>query len=114
MAELTNEFCFVYSTYPSKELALQTARMLVDAKLAACVNIYPPMTSVYAWEDKREETAEVAMFIKTRRSLADQAIAAAWNVHSYEVPCFVILPIDGGTSDYLAWVRAQTEQPVTV
>jgi len=114
MVEATNEFCFVYSTYPSKDLALQAARLLVDKKLAACVNIYPTMTSVYGWEGKREESAEVAVFIKTRRALADQAIAAAWEQHSYEVPCFVVLPIEGGTSDYLAWVRAQTEQPVTV
>jgi len=114
MVETTNEFCFVYSTYPNKELALQAARMLVDKKLAACVNIFPPMTSVYLWEDKREESGEVAVLIKTRRALVDQAVAAAWETHSYEVPCFVVLPIEAGSSDYLAWVRAQTEQPVTV
>jgi len=114
MVEATNEFCFVYSTYPNKELALQAARMLVDKKLAACVNIFPPMTSVYLWEDKREESGEVAVLIKTRRALVDQAVAAAWETHSYEVPCFVVLPIEAGSSDYLAWVRAQTEQPVTV
>jgi periplasmic divalent cation tolerance protein len=114
MAEVTNEFCFVYSTYPNKETALAAARLLVEKKLAACVNIYPPMMSVYTWEGKREETAELAAFIKTRRTLADQAIAAAWEVHPYEVPCFVVLPIEAGSGDYFAWVRAQTEQPVTV
>src|SRR5262245_31279216 len=114
MAEVTNEFCFVYSTYPNKETALAAARLLVEAKLAACVNIYPPMTSVYTWEGKREETAEFGTFIKTRRALANSAIAAAWEIHPYEVPCFVVLPIEAGSSDYFAWVRAQTEQPVTV
>ena len=114
MAEVTNEFCFVYSTYPNKETALAAARLLVEMKLAACVNIYPPMTSVYTWESKREETTELAAFIKTRRTLADKAIAAAWEIHPYEVPCFVVLPIEAGSPDYFTWVRNQTEQPVTV
>ena len=114
MAEVTNEFCFVYSTYPNKETALAAARLLVEAKLAACVNIYPPMISVYTWEGKREETTELAVFFKTRRALADRVISAAWEIHPYEVPCFVVLPIKAGSSDYFTWVRAQTEQPVTV
>ena len=114
MVEATNEFCFVYSTYPDKNSALAAARLLIDGKLAACVNIYPPMTSVYFWEGAREESAEVAAFIKTRRTLADQVIAAAWESHPYSVPCFVILPIEAGTADYLAWARAQTEQPVSI
>lgn len=112
--EATNEFCFIYSTFPNKDAALASARLLIDKKLAACVNILPPMTSVYFWEGKREEAAEVATLIKTRRSLAEKAIAAAWEIHAYSVPCFVILPLEGGSPDYLAWVRSVTEQPVSV
>jgi periplasmic divalent cation tolerance protein len=114
MIEATNEFCFLYSTYPDLETARNAARLVVDKKLAACVNIYPKMTSIYVYEGKREESAEFAAFIKTRRALADQAMAALWEIHPYEVPCFVVLPIEGGNSDYLAWARAQTEQPVIV
>ncbi|HEX3487460.1 MAG TPA: divalent-cation tolerance protein CutA [Micropepsaceae bacterium] len=114
MAEATNEFCFLYSTYPDLETARTAARLVVEKKLAACVNIYPKMTSIYMWEGKREETAEFAAFVKTRRTLVDQAMAALWEIHPYEVPCFVVLPIEAGSSDYLAWARAQTEQPVTV
>lgn len=103
-----NEFCFIYSTFPDSDSALKAGRTLVDAKLAACVNIYPPMTSIYVWQGKREEGPEVAAFIKTRRTLVDDTIAAARRLHPYSTPCFLVLPILGGNDDYLAWVRQQT------
>lgn len=103
-----NEFCFLYSTFPDAEAALKVGRALVDAQLAACVNVYPPMTSIYVWQGKREEGAEVAAFIKTRRALVDKAIEAARPLHPYTTPCFLVLPIAGGNDDYLAWLREQT------
>ncbi len=112
--EATGEFCFLYSTYPNADAALAAARLVIDKRLAACVNIYPPMKSVYMWEGKRDETAEVAAFIKTRRSLVDAAVTELWSVHPYSVPCFVVLPIEAGSADYLSWARAQTEPKVTV
>ncbi len=111
--EVTNEFCFLYSTYPNTDTATTAARFAIERKLAACVNIYPPMKSIYLWDDKQTEEGEVAVFFKTRRSLVERAIAELWSVHKYSVPCFVVLPIEGGSTDYLAWVRAQTEQPLT-
>ena len=114
MIETGNEFCFVYSTFPDTESALAVGRALVDRKLAACVNIYPPMTSVYVWQGKHEETQEVAAFIKTRRSLVESAVAAARAQHPYPTPCFLVRPIAGGNDDYLAWARSQTERSLTV
>ena len=110
MAEATNEFCFLYSTYPDLDSARAAARLAIEEKLAACVNIYPGMTSLYVWQGKMEESHEFAAFFKTRRALVDKAINALWAVHTYELPCFVVLPLEGGSSDYLAWVRQQTEQ----
>jgi len=112
--EATSEFCFLYSTYPNADAALAAARLVIDKKLAACVNIYPPMKSVYMWEGKRDEAPEVATFIKTRRALVEAAVAELWAVHPYSVPCFVVLPIEAGSGDYLAWARSQTEPQVTV
>jgi periplasmic divalent cation tolerance protein len=109
MIEATNEFCFLYSTYPDLDTAKNAARLAVDKKLAACVNIYPKMTSIYMWEGNREEAGEFAAFFKTRRTLVDEAMAALWEIHAYSIPCFVVLPIEAGSSDYLAWARAQTE-----
>lgn len=105
-----SEFVFLYSTFPDAASAKRAAQALVTAGLAACVNITAPMTSVYEWQGKLETGAEVAAFIKTRRSLADRAIAAARPLHPYALPCFLILPIEGGSADYLDWVRTQTRQ----
>jgi periplasmic divalent cation tolerance protein len=103
-----SEFVFVYSTFPDRPSALKVAEHLVGEKLAACVNLSAPITSVYAWQGKLETGSEIAALIKTRRELAEKVIAAARPLHPYAVPCFLILPIDGGSPDYLAWVRAQT------
>jgi periplasmic divalent cation tolerance protein len=103
------EFVFVYSTFPDRESAKNVGQALVEAKLGACVNIFPPMTSIYEWEGKIDSSTEHAVFIKTRRTLAERAIAAARPLHPYSVPCFLILPIASGNADYLAWARNQTE-----
>ena len=106
--ESADDVCFIYSTFPDTEAALKVGRALVDAKLAACVNVYPPMTSIYIWQGKREEGPEVAAFIKTRRALVDDVIAMARPLHPYSTPCFLVLPILSGNEDYLAWARKQT------
>lgn len=103
-----DEFVFLYSTFPDRPTAEKVGRALVESKLAACVNILAPMTSIYEWEGKLDTTEETAVFIKTRRALVEQAIAAARPLHPYTVPCFLVLPIAAGNEDYLAWARTQT------
>jgi len=103
-----SEFVFVYSTFPDRESAEKAGRTLVEAQLAACVNILPPMASIYTWEGKIDTSTEHAVFIKTRRALAERAIAAARPLHPYTTPCFLVLPIAAGNEDYLAWARLQT------
>jgi periplasmic divalent cation tolerance protein len=101
------EFVFLYSTFPDEASARRVAEGLVTAKLAACVNLHP-LTSIYEWQGKLETGPEVAAFIKTRRAQVGDVIAAARPLHPYTVPCFLVLPIDGGNDDYLAWARTQT------
>jgi periplasmic divalent cation tolerance protein len=103
-----SEFVFVYSTFPDEAAARRVGQALVSARLAACVNIYPPMISIYEWHGKMETGPEVAVFIKTRRALVDKAIETARPLHPYSVPCFLVLPIAGGNADYLDWARSQT------
>jgi periplasmic divalent cation tolerance protein len=103
-----SEFVFLYSTFPDEASARRVAEALVRAKLAACVNLSSPMTSIYEWQGKLETGAEIAAFIKTRRTLVDEVIAMARPLHPYNLPCFLVLPIDGGNEDYLAWARGQT------
>jgi periplasmic divalent cation tolerance protein len=112
MLEASEEFCFVYSTFPDTESARAAARAVVEQKLAACVNVYPPMTSYYSWQGKLEDGAEVSAFIKTRRALVPEVISAVRAMHPYTTPCFLVLPIEGGNSDYLAWAREQTNRPL--
>lgn len=102
------EFVFIYSTFPDEAAARRVAEILVREKLAACVNIHPPMTSIYEWEGKVQCEHEVAAFIKTRATSVDDVIAAARPLHPYSVPCFLVLPVLGGNADYLDWARAQT------
>lgn len=109
-----SEFVFVYSTFPDRVSATQVAETLVTAKLAACVNISALTTSVYEWEGRLETEPEIVALIKTRRALVDQVIAAARPLHPYKIPCFLVLPIEAGNADYLAWARAQTPERTEV
>jgi periplasmic divalent cation tolerance protein len=102
----------IYSTCPSAAEAERIGGALVDHGLAACVNILPGMTSIYVWEGKRQRDTEAAMVIKTRSHLADAAITEARKLHPYSNPAFVVLPIDGGSDDFLGWIMAQTAKPV--
>jgi len=100
----------IYSTYPSAAEAERIGGALVDRGLAACVNILPGMTSIYVWDGKRQRDTETAMIIKTRARLADTAIAEARKLHPYSNPAFVVLPIDGGSTDFLRWIMEQTSK----
>ena len=101
----------IYSTYPSAADAERIGGALVDGGLAACVNILPGMTSIYVWEGKRQRDAEAAMIVKTRAGLADTVIAEARKLHPYSNPAFVVLPIEGGSSEFLDWIAEQTAKP---
>jgi periplasmic divalent cation tolerance protein len=101
----------IYATCPSAAEAERIGATLVDRGLAACINILPGMTSIYVWEGARQRDSEAAMIIKTRASLADTAIAEARKLHPYTNPAFVVLPIAGGSPDFLRWIAEQTAQP---
>jgi periplasmic divalent cation tolerance protein len=105
---MSTEFVFLYTTLPDEAAARTIAADLVQARLAACVNIYPPMISVYEWEGKLETASECACFIKTRASLVPDAMAELRKRHPYAMPAMLVLPIVDGNQDYLEWARAQT------
>lgn len=101
----------VYSTFPTPAAAEAEGAALVEAGLAACVNILPGMISIYVWEGKRHRDAEVVMLVKTRRSLADRVVAAIRGRHPYDNPALIVLPVDGGSADYIRWLLERTENP---
>lgn len=97
----------VYLTAGSEEEALRLVHHLVERRLAACGNVFP-VRSVYRWKGEVVEEGEAVAILKTRRELVDRAIAEIQARHSYEVPCAVAYPMEGGLKSYLAWIDEVT------
>jgi len=102
------KYCLIYITARDEEEAEKIGRVLVEEKLAACVNIHP-IKSIYRWEEDIAEESETAMFVKTKAELADAIIKRVKQLHSYEVPCIVSLPIEEGHPDFLEWIDRSTK-----
>jgi periplasmic divalent cation tolerance protein len=85
------------------------ARTLVEERLAACVNLLPPMTSTYAWQGRIEQEREQQLIIKTAASRVAALEARLRELHPYEVPEFLVIPVAGGSEAYLRWVRESTD-----
>lgn len=98
----------VYGTYPTADVAERIGAGLVERGLAACVNVLAGMTSIYVWEGKLQREPEVPMLVKTTAGRTDEVIAAVRAVHPYSNPALLVLPVAGGSADFLAWVRAET------
>jgi periplasmic divalent cation tolerance protein len=98
----------IYTTFPSLEDAKQVGEALVAARLAACVNMFPGMISIYEWRGAREEANEVAMIIKTREGLTEAVLAETKRLHPYELPALLVLPTEGGSAEYCAWIASET------
>ncbi|MBC8304500.1 MAG: divalent-cation tolerance protein CutA [Pelagibacterales bacterium] len=99
----------VYITAPGEEEAAGLARALVEAKLAACVNMVSNIRSIYSWQGKIEDDKELLMIVKTQRHLFDRLAAKVKEIHSYDVPEIIALPIVGGSPDYLRWLQESTD-----
>ena len=96
------------STAPDGETAARIARALVEERLAACVNLVPAVRSIYRWQDRVEDEAEVLLVIKTRAERVAALAARLRALHPYELPELVALPVAAGLGSYLEWVAAET------
>ena len=94
----------VFITASSTEEAERIAHALVEERLAACVNIVPGVTSVYRWEGQVQRDAEVLLIAKTVEANLARLVQRVKDLHSYDVPEVVALPITGGSPEYLAWL----------
>jgi periplasmic divalent cation tolerance protein len=104
----STEIVVVYVTCPENDAA-RIARSIVERKLAACVNIVPTVRSIYRWQGVIEDQPESLLIMKTAQSRFDALRAGVIEVHPYEVPEVVALPIVAGHSPYLGWVREMSE-----
>lgn len=103
-----SEIWLLYSTFPSGDEAISAARALLEKKLVACANISSPITSLYHWQGKLEQSQEVALLAKTAAGQVDKVIAVLKELHPYELPCVVAYPASRGFAPFLAWVEAET------
>ncbi|MBN2161338.1 MAG: divalent-cation tolerance protein CutA [Pontiellaceae bacterium] len=98
----------VYVTVKDAEEARRIAKTVVDERLAACANLLGGVESIYRWQDKICEDRETAMILKTTADLQDALSMRIQELHSYDCPCVVCLPINGGNPDFLQWIEENT------
>ena len=103
-----DEIMILWSTFPDAEKAREVARALVEAGVAACVNVMPGVESVYRWEGKIETASEVLAMIKTTREALPRCEARLRELHSYGVPEIVAVRADHVAESYARWVRENT------
>jgi periplasmic divalent cation tolerance protein len=101
-------FSIVYITAGDMNEARKIARLLVEERLAACANIFP-ITSIFRWKGKIDETGEFGIIIKTKTEKVKEIEKKVKEIHSYEVPCVVSFMLDEGSSDYLKWIEDSVE-----
>jgi len=99
----------IYTTLETLDDARELGGKLVDARLAACVNILPGMTSIFEWEGNRMEASEVVMFVKTRQECIGDAMRLLKASHPYEVPALIVIAPQDVDAEFAAWIASQTE-----
>jgi periplasmic divalent cation tolerance protein len=95
-------------TVANNEEAEKIALVVVSERLAACANILGSIQSVYHWNGKLERATEVALLLKTQELVVDTLVARIRQLHSYDCPAIVVVPILGGNPEFLAWVASET------
>lgn len=108
---MDEECCEIVITDADVERLVALTRTLVEERLVACGQHVAPIRSVYRWEGAVHDEPEARVALHTRRSLVDAVVARAGELHGYDVPCVLALPLVGGNPAYLRWVVEQTRAP---
>ncbi len=101
----------VYITAADRKAARRLATTLLRERLIACANLVGPIEAHYWWQGKMETARECLLLAKTRAALAKKVIARVKELHSYETPCIVTLPLTAGDPDFLKWIEKETQPP---
>jgi periplasmic divalent cation tolerance protein len=103
-----DEVILVITNLPDRARALELAQALVERRLAACVNVLAECTSVFRWKGVLDHATEVPVLIKTRAGRFDEVEAAIRELHPYELPEIISVPVGRGHEEYLQWVADET------
>ena len=98
----------IYTTFPGLDDAKRVGEALVAGRLAACVNMFPSMISIFEWQGAREEASEVAMIIKTRAVLIEAVLAETKWLPPYAMPATLVRATEAGRSEYCSWIVNET------
>jgi periplasmic divalent cation tolerance protein len=102
------DIVLVLSTVASAQEGETIASALVGERLAACVSVLPPMTSIYRWQDAVERASECQVVVKTTRARLESVMSRLRQLHSYDVPELLVVPVADGGAAYLEWIRRET------
>ena len=99
----------VFTTLPSADKAAELAKALVDERLAACANLLPAIRSIYRWQGKLQDENEVLVLLKTRAEHLERLKLRILELHPYEVPEVLAVPVEAGYQPYLDWLAGETK-----
>ena len=102
------EVVIAFTTLPLGSDVRTISRILVEDRLAACVTTHGPVCSVYRWHGKIEEAQEQSLVIKTTRARVGLLCERLRQLHPYELPEFVVVPVSSGNGEYLDWIEEST------
>lgn len=100
----------IYVTAPNRHEAVRMGRTIVSESLAACANILDGMTSIFHWNGELQQESEVVLLLKTRAELSHQVVQRVQELHPYDVPAILVLPIEGGSTLFLSWLGEETAE----
>lgn len=106
---MEQECCEIVLTDADAERLVALTRTLVEERLVACGQHVAPIRSVYRWQGAVHDEPEARVALHTRRSLVDAVVARAVELHAYDVPCVLVVPLVGGNPAYLRWIVEQTQ-----
>ena len=102
-------YIVVFITTANAEEAQQISRVLLNQRKAACVNIVSKVSSLFWWQDKLDSEVESLLIVKTKASQLNELVRLVKEIHSYDVPEIIALPIVGGNRDYLEWIDREVK-----
>lgn len=101
---MTHNANWVYMTAKDREEAVMIGEKLVESNLAACINIFGNIDSIFMWEGRIEHDTEVAFIAKTTAARMPELVEIVKALHSYDEPCIISLPISNGSTDFIDWI----------